>query len=222
MVEELRTEYHRHLGEIDDGVSRMLVLAEEAIAAASTALLAADDEAAETVAARRAEIARLHTSAEEQVVNQLVRQAPVASEMRFLVAVLRIVPEVELSAALAADIGRRGGMHIGNELPARVRGLVSELSARVQEVWRRVADAYHDRDQAVRARLEAEDEDIDDLYASLVAELASGTLRAPVLVEMALVARFLKRLADHAVEISRWVESLTVAQHLPLGGATPA
>jgi phosphate transport system protein len=209
MAEEMRKDYHRHLGEIDDAVSRMIVLAEEAIAAASTALLAADDEAAQTVAGRRAEIAELHTRAEEQVVNQVVLQAPVASELRFLIAVLRIVPEVELSAALAADIGRRGGMHIGNELPPRARGLVSELSARVQEMWRRVADAYHDRTPEVHARLEADDEEIDDLYASLVAELASGTLRAPVLVEMALVARFLKRLADHAVEISRWVESFT-------------
>jgi len=180
-------------------------------AAASTALLSADDEAAQTVAARRAEIARVHTNVEDQVVSLLVLQAPVAGELRFLVAVLRIVPEVELSAALAADIGRRGGMHIGSELPARVRGLVSELSARVQERWRRVADAYRDRDPEAHGRLRADAEEIDDLYASLVAELASGTLRAPVLVEMALVVRFLKRLADHAVEISRWVESFTVA-----------
>jgi phosphate transport system protein len=210
MADELRTDYHRQLADLDGGVSRMIVLAEESIAAASTALLGADDEAAQTVAARRAEIARLHTSVEEQVVGLLVLQAPVSGELRFLVAVLRIVPEVELSAALAADIGRRGGMHIGSELPARVRGLVSELSARVQDVWRRVADAYHDRDTEARSRVQADDEEIDDLYASLVAELTSGTLRAPVLVEMALVARFLKRLADHAVEISRWVESFTV------------
>jgi phosphate transport system protein len=211
MPDELRTDYHRQLADLDAGVSRMIVLAEESIAAASTALLSADDEAAQTVAARRAEIGQLHTTAEDQVVSLLVLQAPVAGELRFLVAVLRIVPEVELSAALAADIGRRGGMHIGSELPARVRGLVSELSARVQERWRRVADAYRDRDPGAHRRLQADAEEIDDLYASLVAELASGTLRAPVLVEMALVVRFLKRLADHAVEISRWVESFTAA-----------
>jgi phosphate transport system protein len=212
MVEELRTEYHRHLQEIDHAVSRLIVLAEEAIAAASTALLAADDLAAEAVAARRTEIAELHTSIEEQVISQLVRQAPIASELRFLVAVLRIVPEVELSAALAGDIGRRGGMHIGNELPARVRGLVSQLFVRVQDMWRRAADAYHDRNPEVYARLEGDDEEIDELFTSLIAELASGTLRAPVLVEMALVARFLERLADHAVELGRWVVSFTTAQ----------
>jgi len=187
----------------------MIVLVEEAIAAASTAVLSSDDEAADVVAQRRAEISQLHSFLETLVVSQLVLQAPVAGELRFLIAVLRIVPEVELTAALAGDIGRRGSMHIGNELPARVRGLVSELFVRVQEMWRVAAEAYHDRTSGVLGRLQADDEEVDELHASLMAELASGVLRAPVLVEMALVARFLERLGVHAVEVGRWVETFS-------------
>jgi phosphate transport system protein len=213
MVEELRKDYHHHLAEIDGSVARMIVLVEEAIAAAGTSLLSSDDEAADVVARRRAEIGELHAAVETLVINQLVRQAPVASELRFLIAVLRIVPEVELSAALAGNIGRRGGMHIGAELSARVRGLVSQLFTRVQEMWRRVADAYHDRSPEVCAHLEADDEEIDELHASLMAEIASGVLRAPVLAEMALVARFLERLGDHAVEVGRWIESFSATRH---------
>jgi phosphate transport system protein len=211
MSDELRTEYHRQLDEIGTALARMMVLVEEAIAAANTALLSSDDEAADVVAQRRAEISQLHAFLETLVVSQLVLQAPVAGELRFLIAVFRIVPEVELTAALAGDIGRRGGMHIGNELPARVRGLVSQMFVRVQEMWRRAADAYHDRAPGVAARLESDDEEIDELHTSLMAELAFGALRAPVLVEMALVARFLERLGDHAVEVGRWIESFSVA-----------
>jgi phosphate transport system protein len=211
MSDELRTEYHRQLDEIGTALARMMVLVEEAIAAANTALLSSDDEAADVVAQRRAEISQLHAFLETLVVSQLVLQAPVAGELRFLIAVFRIVPEVELTAALAGDIGRRGGMHIGNELPARVRGLVSQMFVRVQEMWRRAADAYHDRAPGVAARLESDDEEIDELHTSLMAELAFGALRAPVLVEMALVARFLERLGDHAVEVGRWIESFSAA-----------
>jgi len=209
MGDELRTDYHRQLEEIDTALARMIVLVEEAIAAASTAVLSSDDEAADVVAQRRAEISQLHSFLETLVVSQLVLQAPVAGELRFLIAVLRIVPEVELTAALAGDIGRRGSMHIGNELPARVRGLVSELFVRVQEMWRVAAEAYHDRTSGVLGRLQADDEEVDELHASLMAELASGVLRAPVLVEMALVARFLERLGVHAVEVGRWVETFS-------------
>jgi phosphate transport system protein len=140
---------------------------------------------------------------------QLVRQAPVAGELRFLIAVLRIVPELELAAALAGDIARRGTMHIGSELPPRIRGLASQLFEHALDMWRQAEDAYRDRSPEVRDRLETEDEEIDELHASLSAELASGLLRPPVLVEMALIARFLERLGDHAVEVGRWVESFS-------------
>lgn len=209
MPDELRSGYHRQLEEIDGAISRMMVLVEEAISAANAALLSADDNAAEVAALRREEIKELHGVVESLVFTQLVRQAPVAGELRFLIAVLRIVPELELTAALAGDIARRGTMHIGVELSPRIRGLVGRLFEHDLDMWRQASAAYHERAPEVLDRLEAEDEEIDELHAGLSAELASGVLRAPVLVEMALVARFLERIADHAVEIARWIESFS-------------
>jgi hypothetical protein len=55
-----------------------------------------DDEAARTVAARRLEIKGIHTYLEVAVVSQLACQSPVAGELRHLVGVLRILPEVDL------------------------------------------------------------------------------------------------------------------------------
>jgi phosphate transport system protein len=220
-MDGLRSEYHRHLEEIDSALSRMIVLVEEAISAASAALLSADDDASEAVAARRDEIKELHRSVESLVVTQLVRQAPVAGELRFLIAVLRIVPELELAAALAGDIARRGTMHIGSELPPRIRGLANQLFEHALDMWRQAENAYRDRAAEVLDRLEAEDEEIDELHASLSAELASGVLRPPVLVEMALIARFLERLGDHAVEVGRWVESFSSTKPPPYERLTP-
>ena len=80
-------------------------------------------------------------------------------------------------------------------------------------MWRRVADAYHDGSPEVYAPLEADDEEIDELHASLMSELTSEVLRASVLAEMALVARFLERLGDHPVEVGRWIESFTTIRH---------
>jgi phosphate transport system protein len=209
MTDELRSTYHHHLEEINANLSRMLMLVGEAISAANTAFLSADDDAAKVAAVRRAEIEELHRAAESLVFSQLVLQQPVAGELRFLVACLRIVSELELTAALAGDIARRGSMHISVELPPRIRGLVGQLFEHALDMWRQASTAYDDRLPEVHSRLEAEDEEIDELYASLTAELASGVLRAPVLVEMALVARFLERLGDHAVEVGRWVESFS-------------
>jgi phosphate transport system protein len=211
MTDGLGGDSPRSLGETDRALSRMIAIVQEAIAAATAALLSADDGAAEAVALRREEIGELHRTVEELVFNHLVRQQPVAGDVRFLIAVLRIVPELELAAALAGDIARRGSMHIGSELSPRIRGLVSQLFEHALDMWRQASEAYRERAPDVLDRLEAEDEEIDELHASLTAELTSGVLRAPVLIEMALVARFLERLGDHAVEVGRWVESFSSA-----------
>jgi len=208
---ELRSAYHQQLDQIDGALRRMIALVVEAISAANAALLAADEGAAAVVAARREEIEDLHRAVEGLVFVQLVRQQPVAAELRFLVAALRIVPELELTAALAGEIARRGSMHIGSELSPRIRGLVGQLFEHALSMWRQASDAYHERAPEISNRLQAQDEEIDELHASLSAELASGVLRAPVLAEMALVGRFLERLGYHAVEVGRWIESFSSA-----------
>jgi phosphate transport system protein len=151
----------------------------------------------------------MHTYLEAAVVSQLACQAPVAGELRHLVGVLRILPEVDLTAALAGNIARRGAMHFGAELPPRVRGLVSDLFDRAMVMWHYIADAYGDRAMVVGVALKTLNEEIDELHAKLMAELVSGVLRPPVLVEMALIARFLERMGDHAVEVGRWIDSPT-------------
>jgi phosphate transport system protein len=209
VVQQLRRVDHGQLEQIDQAVSVGLALVEETLAAASDAFLSADDEAAKAVAARGQQIKAIHSSLEALVFTQLALQAPVGGELRQLIAVLRIVPELDLTVALAGGIARRGGMHFAAELPPRIRGLVNALFERASSMWHQVGDAYIERAPEIHDRLEAEDEEIDELYAGLIAELASGAVRAPVLVEMALVARFLERLGDHAVEVARWIESFT-------------
>lgn len=208
MASEIRSDYHRQLKEIDDGVSLELATTEEAIMAASEALLSADPDAITTVALRRDEIGRIHRSLEALVVTQMARQAPVASDLRQLVAVLRTLPEIELSANLANDIARRGAMHLGTELSPRIRGLCAKLFEQAGAMWRAVSDAYGRAPANLADQVEIQHEVVHELVISLMSELTSGVLRPPVLVEMALVARFLERLADHALQAARWIQTL--------------
>jgi phosphate transport system protein len=64
------------------------------------------------------------------------------------------------------------------------------------------------------------DEEMEQLYSSLVAELASGRMALPVTMEMTLVARFYERLGDHAVTIARRVVYL--AGSVPEPGTSSA
>ncbi|GAC1534175.1 MAG: phosphate signaling complex protein PhoU [Marmoricola sp.] len=207
MPDELRHSYHRQLGAIDSIIIRMLAIVEEDIAAAGSAFLGPDREAADAVEAHKPVLQELYADVERLVQLQLVRQAPVAGELRFLLTVLRMLPELERSDALAAHVARRGATLLAAELPPRVRGLISQLVEGASAMWHQVAAAYASQEPGLAAEIEAADDDLDELHASLSAELVSAELRAPVLLEMGLVARFLERLGDHAVNVAQWIET---------------
>jgi phosphate transport system protein len=76
------------------------------------------------------------------------------------------------------------------------------------EMWRSVADAWFERDAEAYNRINARDDEMDELHTNLTAELASGSTSLPLAMDMALVARFYERLGDHAVNIAHRVQFL--------------
>lgn len=76
-------------------------------------------------------------------------------------------------------------------------------------MWKLAADAYAHRDPAGARLLRRRDDEVDGLHVNLTAELAASGATVPVAIEMALVARYLERLGDHAVNITRRLEQAT-------------
>ena len=72
-------------------------------------------------------------------------------------------------------------------------------------MWRQVTDSWRHRDRSVALALIERHDTMDELHASLLAELAAGRIAPPAIMEMTLVARFYQRLGDHAVNVARRV-----------------
>jgi phosphate transport system protein len=210
MPEELRQEFHRDLERINGQVIGLFALVGECVAGATDALLSGDREAAKVLVARDRVIDETYRDIEELAHRQLSLQSPMARDLRFLLAVLRIVPELERSADLAEHIAQRAVRGLTPELTPRVRGLVDQMGRVAVEMWHAAADAYAERDAGARDRLNEQDDELDDLHVSLTAEISSGTLSIPVVIEMALIARFYERLGDHAVNVAGQVRYLAV------------
>ena len=196
------------MAEIDGQVVQLLALVGEGIAAATEALLSGDVDIAKDLMARDHLIDDVYRQCEHLVQQSLARQSPMATDLRFLLSVLRIVPELERSHDLAEHIARRATRGLAGELTPRVRGLVEQMGRIGVEMWRTAADAYVERDADVADKLNETDDELDELHVSLTAELVSGQLSVPVVLEMALVGRFYERLGDHAVNISNRVRYL--------------
>ena len=187
---------------------QLFALVSEGLAGATEALLAGDREAARALVARDEMLDTLYVDVEGLVQRQFALQAPMAVDLRFLLSVLRIVPELERSGDLAEHIAQRAVRGLTGELTPRVRGLIEQMGRTGVEMWRASAEAYAGRDGQAVARLREHDDELDDLHVSLIAELASGKLSIPVAIELALVGRFYERLGDHAVNIAARVRYL--------------
>src|SRR4051812_16701348 len=195
------------MAEIDAHVVQLLALVGEGLAAATDALLSGDSAVAEAMIEREGLIDSLYLDVERLVQQQLARQSPMATDLRFLLSVLRIVPELERSHDLAEHIARRATRLTG-ELTPRMRGIVGQMGAIGVEMWRVAADAWIERSFDAAERLETQDDVLDELLVSLTAELVSGSTPVPVVLEMALVGRFYERLGDHAVNVTKRIRYL--------------
>ena len=207
MVEH-RQEFQRELEAIEAKVIELFAMVAEDLPGATRALLTGNNEMLRVLNEREQVIDALYPEIEELVNREILLQAPVASDLRFLLSVLRIVPELERSHDLVVQIASRANHILGDDLSPRSRGLVERMGTLTSEMWRQAVDSWYQRDRSAALALEERDDEMDELHASLIAELASGRMTLPVTMEMTLVARFYERLAAHAVNIARRVAYL--------------
>jgi phosphate transport system protein len=214
---EARKSFHEALDELQIDVIRLAALTTEAIAAGTQAFLDADLGAAERVIENDDEIDDLTHSIEDRCYLLLARQQPMASDLRTVVAVLRIVHELERSADLMVNVAKTTRRLYPHTVDPKLRGIIDRMGAQAGTQTRVAIDAFADADPSAAAALADMDDAMDDLTKSLFRYIL-GTASADeetVLqaVQLALVGRHYERIADHAVTIAQRVGFMVTGEH---------
>ena len=217
---EHRQDFERDLEAIEAKIIELFAIVAEDIPEATKALLTGNSEIMQRLADRDKVISALYPETEQLANREILLQAPVADDLRFLLSVLRVLTEFELSHDLVIQIASRANHFLSDDLSPRARGIVERMGTLAADMWRQAADCWYQRDRAAALAVAERDEEMEQLYSSLVAELASGRMALPVTMEMTLVARFYERLGDHAVTIARRVVYL--AGSVPEPGTSSA
>jgi len=204
-VSERRQEFEHDLEAIEAKVIELFAMVAEDLPEATTALLSGNNEMMQKLLERDKVISALYPETEQLANREILLQAPVASDLRFLLSVLRVLTEFELSHDLVIQIASRANHFLSEDLSPRCRGIVERMGSLAADMWRQAADSWYQRDRSAAQAMAERDDEMDQLYSSLIAELASGQMSVPVTMEMTLVARFYERLGDHAVNITRRV-----------------
>lgn len=196
------------LVEIDRIFVQVFALVGEAIAGATHALLAGDREAAKQLVQRDEVVDTLIGRIGHLAQQELVAGSNSTDERRELVAVLRMLPDLDRNGDLAEHIARRAARGLGSEMSARSRGLVERMGEVAATIWSSTADAFAERSASGANFVDDLDDELDDLHVTLTAELVAGTMPLPVAIELAMVARFYERFGDHAVNLARRMSAL--------------
>lgn len=208
-ISELRREYDDELAGVRADLIRLAALAGESIAMGTEALLDADLRLVDGVIANDARLNALHRSIELRAYRLLALQQPMAHDLRTLLAVLRILHELELTGNLMVNVAKSARRLYPQDLAPRVRGIVERMGKQAGVQLQLALDAFVDQSAAVADALPDLDDVMDDLqkelFRAIFDEGATNEGALQRAVTIALVGRFYERVADHSVQIARWV-----------------
>ena len=198
----MRDTYHEALDAVVNDLVQLTGLVETALQEATIALLEANLDKAEEVISADSRIDAMHDDIESRCFSLLARQAPVAGELRTVVAAMRMVADLARMGDLSAHIAKIARLRFPEH--AVPDGLVPNftLMARVaEEMVATAARSLGERNAHDAGKLAESDEEMDELRKSQFRVLMSKDWPYSVeaAVDVALLGRYYERIADHAV-----------------------
>ena len=208
-MEDIRKSFHHDLDVIRDDIVRLASMVTEALGKATQALLDGDLDTANEIIQGDDVLDTLALEIEERCYQLLALQQPMATDLRALVAAIRMVAEIERSGDLVSNIMKASRRMYGAEFDPKVRGLIARLGQEVHRLFRLSMDAYVDRNDGLAAALDDMDDSVDALHADYIQSIfeshEASAMQLQTAVQMALVGRYYERIADHAVNIGERV-----------------
>lgn len=204
----MREAFHEQLDRIFQDLAAMCGDVEASVRLATEALLGGDAGIAERVISGDVEIDRTRENIEDSAFLLLSLQQPVASDLRTVVAALRMVSDLERMGDLSVHVAKIARLRVPNvAVPAPMRPTIERMAEVAEEMVRRVSKVITDRDVEEALSLAHADEEMDRLRRTTFAEMLSADWPHGVeaAIDVALLGRYYERIADHAVSVANRV-----------------
>lgn len=212
----MREYYTAQLETLNTNMIQMGALCEDAISAAIQSLLEDDRTIAKKVADTELEIDQMERDIERQCMRLLLMQQPVATDLRVVSSALRMIADLERIGDQAFDIaditksgsfqGFSGKVHIKEMAKAAIHMVTDSV------------DSYVKQDVQLAKRVAEEDDVVDELFLKVRRELAelihTDQNASEQALDLLMIAKYLERIGDHAVNVSEWVIYSVTGKHM--------
>ena len=197
--------FREELDELQNRLLEMAGLVESAVHQSIYALVERDEDAAKEVLWKEALINQKDIEIDEFATRLLALYQPMARDMRFLTAVIKMNGDLERMGDLAVNITERA-MTLMREPPVKPLIDIPKMAGLAETMVRKSLDALVKRDEALARSVLVSDDEVDLLrdavYKELVAFMQEESTTIPRAVDLMFIAHNLERIADHATNIA--------------------
>lgn len=214
-----RSKFDSKLTALKEKLLEMERLAETAVRDSLSALINHDIEKANTVIDGDDKIDALEHEIHDTVLLLIARESPVAKDLRTLNVALKVSSEVERMADMAVNIAK-AAIHIGHEKHFKeIRDIPKMMDIALEMVAMSIK-AYIDEDVMLAQNCAEKDDEVDNMFGTLVHELISMVPDNPnatnQIIQLSFVCRFIERIADHSTNIAENVIYLVTGKKFNL------
>lgn len=211
----MRTEFDNQLKEMASNLANMGNLCEKVILTIVEDLENGDAQAAKHIAPLVEEISHKEKEIEGQCIKLLLRQQPVAKDLRKVSAALKMITDLNRIGVVASEIGDIMG-YIKGETAGRIETIKEEAIVTVKMVtgatW-----AYVKRDVNLAKKVIKMDDDVDDAFLKVKDELVELITKNPddggYGLDLLMIAKYFEKIGDHAVNVAEWVIFSETGEH---------
>ena len=216
----MRSQFDRQLEELHLELMKMGALCEEAISAGVKALLEGDQAMAEKAIRRERDIDQREREIESLCMKLLLQQQPVARDLRTISSALKMISDMERIGDQASDIAEIT-RSIG-PIPLHGQLHVEEMARSAVKMVTDSVESFVKRDLDMALGVMEYDDVVDGLFdrvkEELTALIRADASSAGTALDLLMIAKYLERIGDHAVNVAEWVLYSIPGSRQPSGG----
>lgn len=211
----MRQVFHDELEQIATDLVDLSELVSTAIRQSTEALLGADVQLADQVIEADKVVDARRNDLDSRSIDLLARQSPVASDLRAVVASMRMSGDLERMGDLARHVAQVARLRYPEQaVPTDLHEVFERMGQIAESIVGRVGSVIRTQDLDEAKGIEQIDDELDDLHRDMFAKLAEGAWQhgTTSAVDVALLSRYYERFGDHAVTVARRVVFLVTGE----------
>ena len=211
----MRNKFDSQLEKLNLELITMGALCEDAISASVKAMLDGDDALCDKVFAADAEIDQKERDIEAICMKLLLQQQPVARDLRVISSALKMISDMERIGDQASDIAEITKFIKNSNVKSRVH--ISDMAEAAIKMVTDSVDSFVKKDLSLARAVMKYDDKVDNLFGcvkdELVRLISEDRANGEFCIDLLMIAKYLERIGDHAVNIAEWVEYSITGSH---------